>query len=44
LAELEYYCMELERQNRDLLNIEKIYIASPKGIIKNSMTDILCED
>ncbi len=41
LEELEHYCRALEGQNRDLLSIEKIYIASPKGIIKNSMDDIL---
>jgi DNA-binding Lrp family transcriptional regulator len=41
LGELAYYCEELENQNGNLLKIEKIYIASPKGIIKNSVGDIL---
>lgn len=41
LGELEYYCRELENQNEDLLSIEKIYIASPDGIIKNSVDGIL---
>lgn len=40
LEELEHYCQELENQNKNLLNIEKIYITSPNGIIKNSVTDI----
>jgi DNA-binding Lrp family transcriptional regulator len=41
LRELESYCLELENQNEDLLSIQKIYIASPNGIIKNSLADVL---
>lgn len=41
LGELEYYCEELEAQNKNLLKVEKVYIASPSGIVRSSLGDIL---
>jgi len=40
LDELENYCNTLEIQNNGLLRIDKIYITSPKGIIKDSTSDL----
>ena len=40
LDELENYCSALESQNNGLLGIDKIYITSPKGIIKDFPSDL----
>ena len=40
LKELENYCHHLQSQNRDLLELEKVYIISPNGIIKDSSSDL----